>query len=704
MKTRCIQWYSLAALVVVLAQSAAAASLDTTEEYLGVQRAFLQEDFQTVTSLARVFVLRHPDAPETPRVWIWLALSLERLQQSTEALDALDTLENRLEPNDPLWPEALFWEADMSRRSLQMARAKSAFQQLAQRYPHSTWAPRAQLGLGLSYLHQQAFELAIGYFHDVADHAAETPMGLDARMFEGLCALRLQRFSDAVAVLRPLLDQLRDPGAIAQAAFYLGESLSGLGAFDEAITAYQRAVNTKEASQWTRYALFGQGWANFRAKRCEESIKVFDRYLAQTVLDHRTEALFAQGSCLMQLGKEPDALKAFQQILARDLDNPLALESGLVIVDAYRRQEQYPLAKSLIHTLLRRRIDERGRAQLQLRLGAIALDQGNTAQAQTVYRLAADHEDPSIRQAALNGLGDIQVYVGNLPQAQQYYEQAIRTLDASSAASYARYQVGRISLQLGDAATAVRMFQQLLEQADPALADDVRLALALTYVNQGNDEQARAALETIQRDRSGTPMAARTAYYLALLALGKEDEAGVERLCREAIAGAPKTDEAVDAQLLLVDLAARRTSAHDAMRMLAASYRSSGLPARQRAKLAKRLGDFAQEEGSLAQAIWWYDEALDLLPSLRDEVLYRTASCYETGGDEELAMQWYRAIEQPPWRVRGQLAAAKLLERQDRINDAEAIYEALAREPIPEAKMVRERLAVLRGDIRKNEE
>ncbi len=704
MTRRRLRWLSALLLVAAMACAATAASAETTEEYLGVQRVFLQEDFPVVAVLARSFVAEHPDAPEAPRVWIWLALSLERLQQSTEALQALETLEDRLSPNDPLWPEALFWEADVSRRSLQMARAKSAFQRLTQRYPRSTWAPRAQLGLGLSYLHQQAFELAIGYFHDVADHAADTPMGLDARMFEGLCALRLQRFSDAAEILRPLLGQLRDAGTIAQAAFYLGESLSGLGAYDEAITAYQQAIDTKEASQWTRYALFGQGWANFRAKRCEESLKVFDRYLAQTVLDHRTEALFAQGSCLMQLGKEPDALKAFQQILARDLDNPLALESGLVIVDAYRRQEQYPLAKSLIHTLLRRRIDARGRAQLQLRLGAIALDQGNTAQAQTVYRLAADHEDASIRQAALNGLGDIQVYMGDLPQARQYYEQAVRVLDTSSAASYARYQVGRISLQLGDATTAVRMFRQLLARADPGLSDEVRLALALTYVNQGKEQEARAELETIRRDRPGTPLAARTAYYLALLALGKEDEAAAERFCREAVAGAPKTDEAVDAQLLLADLAARRTSVPDAMRMLAESYRAADLPARQQAKLAKRLGDFAQEEGSLAQAIWWYDEAVDLLPSLRDETLYRTASCYEAGGDEELAMAWYRAIGQPPWRVRGQLAVAKLLERQDRVKDAEAIYEALAREPIPEAKMVRERLAVLRGEVQRNEE
>ena len=154
----------------------------------------------------------------------------------------------------------------------------------------------------------------------------------------------------------------------------------------------------------------------------------------------------------------------------------------------------------------------------------------------------------------------------------------------------------------------------------------------------------------------------------------------------------------MDARLLLADLLARRTSVRDAMGVLQGAYRLAGLPARYRAKLAKRLADFARDDGSLAEAIWWYDEAVTLLPSLGEEAAYRTASCYEAGGDIAAALAWYQAIPQPPWRVRGQLAAAKLLERQERIQEAQKFFERLTREPIPDAKMARERLAVLRGE------
>jgi len=122
---------------------------------------------------------------------------------------------------------------------------------------------------------------------------------------------------------------------------------------------------------------------------------------------------------------------------------------------------------------------------------------------------------------------------------------------------------------------------------------------------------------------------------------------------------------------------------------------SSELPLRHRANVAKRLGDLARSQNRDAEAIRWYEEAMELLPSLSGEALYHMAFCYEEAGDIELAKSRYQSIEHPPWHVRGQLALAKLLEREGRMDEAEAIYVALASQPIPEAKVVQERLAVL---------
>jgi len=674
---------------------------EATPGYGAVQRAFLREDFQTAAALAQAFVTDHPNVPETSRVWVWLALSLDRVQRSNDALQALDDLKRRLESNDPLWAEVLYWEGEVSRRAYQMVRARLAFQRLLERSPDSSWAPLAQFGMGLIYLHQQAFDSALVRFHEVTAQAAGTPMALDAHLFEGLCDLRLGHFKEAVDILQPLLEELRDPAATAQATFYLGESLTGLERYEAAVSMYQRSLAAAPASsQWPRLALFGLGWAYYRASRCEDSVASFQQYLAQGISDHRTEALYAKGSCLVQLGKAEEALPVFQQIVAQDPDHPLAFESGLVVADAYRREGKLSLAKGMLHTLLRRPLDELARARVQIQLGAIAIDQGNVAQARTIFQLAAAGGEPSVRQAALNGLGDLEIHLGHLTEAQRFYEEAIRLSERSALAGYAMYQVGRIHLQLGSPKEAVVIFQQLIERATPDLVDDARLALALAYLHQHERDLARAQLERI-REQQGSPVAARAAYYEALLALGEGRDAEAERLAQETVAGAPRSEEATDAQLLLADFLARRTSVHDARDWLSRVYYSPELAPRDRAKLAKRLGDFARQESVYTEAIAWYDIAAQLLPSLQDETTYRIASCYEDAGDYDTAIRWYQMIDEAPWRVRGQLTVAKLFERQDRLDAAETIYERLANEPVPEAKIGQERLAALRGQAGK---
>ncbi len=629
-------------------------------------------------------------------MWLWLALSLDRLGEPSEALRELERLKARLPAHDPVWPELLFWEGDVSRRALQMDRARAAYQRLLDRFPEATWTSQARLGLGLIALHQDAFEEAITHFHALSSQGPQTPAALDAMLFEGLCHLQLARYGEAVALLTPLLSELQDPDAVAQAAFYLGEALTAQGRHQDAARAYQRAIDSSTTAQWRQPALFGLGWAHYRANRCEEGVQAFERYLAQASAGHRTEALFAQASCLMRLGREEEAVARFEQVVSRDPDHPLAIESGLVVADVYRRQERHAAAKELLHGFLRRGLDEEALAQVQLRLAAIALAQGNPAQARTIYALAAEHPEPPVRQAALCGLGDVELFLGDLGRANARYEEAIAVAERSSLAAYARYQLGRIQLQLGAFDAAISVFQRLAAGDDPSLADDARLALAIAYLNHDQPEAARTLLGTIRRQRPDSVLAARAAYYEALLALEDGDEAAAQQLCHALLAKAPRTDEALEARLLLADLQAKTASPREVMERLRGAYTSESLPRSQRGKLAKRLGDLARAQGAYPEAIAWYEEAAGLLPALESEASYRTASCYEEAGDVERAMAWYRTSEQPPWRVRGLLAVAKLLERQDRQAEATAIYRQLAEEPIPEAKLIRERLAALR--------
>jgi len=668
--------------------------MESSASYLVVQSAFLREDFPEAATLAQAFLSQHPNAPETPRVRLWLALSLDRLQRSGEALRELDRLKGSLSADDPLWPELLFWDGDISQRSLQLVRAQVAYRKLLDQHAQSTWTSQATMGMGLILLQQQAFEEARRCFGEVARQRPTTSAGREAMLLEGICLLKLKRLQESVDLFQSLLEETREPALVAQAALYLGEGLSGLARYVEAEQAYQRVLNSAGGARWVQLAQFGLGWSAFQQGRCQESLPLFDRYLSQpTDKGRRAEALFAQGRCLIsQQGSATAGWERLEEVIALVPGQPIALESGLAMLDVDREQGRPARAQELAQAMLRWPLDADSRAKIHLRLGALALDQGDASTARAFFARARERNEPSIRQAALAGLGDLQIFLGEVTQAKASYEAAVACAARGPLAAYATFQLGRLHLQEGSLEEAADIFQQLTRHPDPAVGDEAQLALAVTFLRQGAREPARLLLDEISRRRPATPAAARTAYYRALLALGEADETAARRFCEETLQEAPDSDEAIDAQLLLADLIARESSWADALARLKAVYQSREWPRRHRAKLAKRLGDLTRGQDRYAEAIRWYEEAATLLPSFSAEVAYRVASCYEAAGDIELALGWYQRAEQPPWSVRGQMAAAKLLERQSRLMEAQAIYRSLALAPIPEAKVAQEQL------------
>ncbi|MBI3324449.1 MAG: tetratricopeptide repeat protein [Candidatus Omnitrophica bacterium] len=701
---------------------------------------------------------------------------------------------------DRSWPELLFWEGEISRAALKMVRARFAYQRLLADYPGSSWRPHAQLGLGLVFFHQQAYEEARRQFHEVAGLPLSSPLARQARILEGVCQLQLKQFDEALVVFRQDLEQPLDRTPRAQGLFYLGEALTGLGRLEEAVEAYTQAIEADPASRWAHVARFGLGWSEFQRHRCRESLNSFQAYLSdalrqdtqdalQAVSETPLELLFAQGRCSMELGDEAKALALFEALQARDPEHTLAIDAALSQAELLQRQGRLNDARSVVDTILRRAFEPGQIAQANLRLAALDLAQGEAARAIERFQLAQDADDLTIRQAAWNGLADAHLMLGDSAEAAREYDASLQAASASTPGLYAAYQLGRLMLQVGHVSEAVASFEHVAQGQDPVLAADARFALVLAYLSTAQPARARLELEQMLSQDPTGPQAARADYYLALFALQDGKAAEAKALCQDVIQGAPASDEAFEAHLLLVDLTAADASAKGALAVLSqwvdslqrppslgdgasashvtgtadwqrslpprsvsspaaadtssvsspaaadtssvsspaaadtssperiAPARSAAwtvpprsvatppgrdtssaawmVPPRSRGKLEKKFGDLFRKSLAYAQAIHWYEAAWPDLPIQQGELEYRMASCYEEAGDTIVAMQRYQAIAQPPWQIRGQLAAAKLMERAERRQDAMKIYEDIARQSAPEAKIAEERLILL---------
>lgn len=714
---RLVVWFARLVVGVTLITSAGPAraqeTVPTEEQYAAIQTAFLREDFVRVVALARPILAEAFLEPKTARIWLWLVLSYDRLQRTHDALSELDRLKASLSGvpptkamqvgTDRFWPEGLFWEGEISRRALKMVRARLAYQRLLTEFPTSAWRTQAQMGLGLVWFHEQAYEEAAHQFHRVVLASPNSPLAREALVLEGLCHLQRKRFADAVEAFRQLLEQPLDRTPRAQAAFYLGESLTGLRRFEEAAQAYKQAIDLDPNSRWANGAYFGLGWSEFQQHRCRESLEAFDHYVfavgdvvSDETASSSAEIVFVQGRCFMELGKEAEALARFEALQRSSPDHPLAIEAALSRAELLERAQRLSDALSVLQTVSARNLEPAQRLQLHLRLGFVYLAQGEAMKAVTEFQVAKNTTDEELRQTALNGLGDARFFLGDYEEATRAYREAVRILPMSQGALYATYQLGRLRLQVGKADEAIELFQGLATQTNRTLAVDVHLALAFAYLSNNQPALARAELEHVRRHDPTSPQAARAGYYLALLLLNEGQVAEAKQLCEDVIRRLPQSDEALEARLLLADLIASQSSSQEALVALTKAFGSaSDIPSRQRGKLAKKLGDLARHSLAYAQAIRWYEIAWQDLPAQRGELDYRLASCYEETGDMVVAVNRYRAITQAPWQIRGQLAAAKLMEREERWQEARQIYQRIAEQSTPEAKIAQERLMSL---------
>ena len=120
-------WILVAILVAMHPSGWAQEGSSLEARYSAAQSAFLQEDFEQVVKVVESLPIEEGREPPTSvqvRMGLWYALSLDRLQRVREALRELDRLKAAVSASPEggersrLWSELLFWEGEVSRRTV----------------------------------------------------------------------------------------------------------------------------------------------------------------------------------------------------------------------------------------------------------------------------------------------------------------------------------------------------------------------------------------------------------------------------------------------------------------------------------------------------------------------------------------------------------------------------------------------------------
>jgi tetratricopeptide (TPR) repeat protein len=409
-----------------------------------------------------------------------------------------------------------------------------------------------------------------------------------------------------------------------------------------------------------------------------------------------TALLFAQGRCLMEQSEQDKAISFFEKIRIQDPEDSLAMDAAISLAQIFEEKQKISEARSLLEDVLDQAFDQSQIAQAHLRLGYIYLLEEKPQEAVVQFQLAQSVPGDELRQSVLNGLGDAEQMRRRLDEARRLYEDSRKISSVSSEGLYATYQLGRLELGEGNVNDAIGLFDSISYSDKSSIADDANLALAFIYLNQADLKKAREHISKVDASKK-SPQSARAAYYLALVLLQEGNVPQSKISCEEIVKSYQGTEEALEARLLLADILATESSAREAFEgLLKDAYRIESFPPKLGARFARKLADLAHRSFDYKEAIRWYEVAGNSLAAYQGEIEYRIASCYEEAGDLEVAINRYRYIKDEPWRIKGQLAAAKLLEREERYLDAKRIYEEVSVAQVPESKIAQERLASLR--------
>lgn len=197
---------------------------------------------------------------------------------------------------------------------------------------------------------QQAFKEALD--------SSERPYLVAAQWAE--LELRSGRIENAVLLYRRALEGQADPALVTTLQTRLGQALTGLKKFEEALTLLETAASDPEATDATftnlaavltlqgeferaRRALeqglernaysvearLGLGYLAMKEERWDDAIAAYDRALK--LVPGSAEALVNKGMCLTQLGRREESLDCFQRALRFNPDHPVARHNlGLV--------------------------------------------------------------------------------------------------------------------------------------------------------------------------------------------------------------------------------------------------------------------------------------------------------------------------------------------------------------------------------------
>jgi len=216
--------------------------------------------------------------------------------------------------------EAAFQYAKVSYDLGDFVAAIEALQRFKQGHAASKYLPEADALLGEAYLHTHDYDLAIMHIEGLSQWSKRIQAVYQKITFcKGSIYFNDAAYDQAVDLFRRSLQHPCDQSLATQAQLWLGESLSGLRQYEQAIPVYRQVLSsTVKTNDCYPQAIYGLGYAYFNTANYTQALSQFVQYVRQHQEQMSTarfqDALVRLADCHYATKEYQQALQCYHQV------------------------------------------------------------------------------------------------------------------------------------------------------------------------------------------------------------------------------------------------------------------------------------------------------------------------------------------------------------------------------------------------------
>lgn len=447
------------------------------------------EEFGPAANQFAQFIQQYPDHELVGPAHYSLGWSYFKMGNYEQAIGPLNNfLQNYEAPETALYP----YDTDTRLRIGDAYYALDNYDQAIATYKQALDAEPggdyALFQIANSYYRSERTYDAVTTFRRFLETHPDSRLSQQAQYNIAYIYLNTGNYSQAVEEFQTVINKYPGTSWAARAQYNIGDTYYNAGDYEKAIAAYKAVMQKYPNSDYIIEAANGIEYAQASTGNPDGASSVLEDFLEENPQTSMADRLrFRKANKLMQSGDYQAAIGEFQQYIRITNNEDLLPDAHFNLASAYEQNNQMQEAVSAYQKVVQDYPDSERAGPALAALGRIATDRGNFQQSYDYYNQLLEQGGNKFRLEAHIGMGNAQIAMNNIDEAEQEYRAA---LQVNSSHDPANVGLGKVALEQGAYQDAKDLLSLVAEANTTRVGAEAQYLIGVADQRSGNYKEA----------------------------------------------------------------------------------------------------------------------------------------------------------------------------------------------------------------------